>query len=144
MWIEKINEYCSSCEFFPPAKPYELAVAENKLQLKFHPHLAAALLESNGVLGVYGLGLLWNVDRILADNLYFRGNQDFKKLYMPFDHLLFFADAGNGDQFAFAIQDGEIRRDDIFVWNHEEDSRVWVAPHLLRYFEWWLSGDMKI
>ena len=35
---------------------------------------------------------------------------------MPFDHLLFFADAGNGDQFAFPIvADGVVRQDIYYV-----------------------------
>jgi len=59
---------------------------------------------------------------------------------MPFDCLLFFADAGNGDQFAFAILNGESRRDDIFVWNHEDDSRCWVALRLDTFYEGWLTG----
>lgn len=32
---------------------------------------------------------------------------------MSFDSLLFFADAGNGDQFAFAIHDSSINTPDI-------------------------------
>ena len=61
-----------------------------------------------------------------------------------FDPLLFFADAGNGDQFAFVITAGKIRRPDIFAWDHENDSRTWVAPSLAKYLEWWLSGDLKL
>ena len=35
---------------------------------------------------------------------------------IPFDHLLFFADAGNGDQFAFPIvADGVVRQDIYYV-----------------------------
>jgi hypothetical protein len=64
---------------------------------------------------------------------------------MPFDHLLFFGDAGNGDQFAFSIQaDGAIHRPDVFAWNHEDDSRVWVAPTLKVFFERSLAGKIKI
>ncbi|MDQ4123150.1 MAG: SMI1/KNR4 family protein [Acidobacteriota bacterium] len=63
---------------------------------------------------------------------------------MPFDSLLFFADAGNGDQFAFRILKGEIRRNDVFVWNHEDDSRTWVASNLKQYLQWWLSGKLQI
>jgi hypothetical protein len=63
---------------------------------------------------------------------------------MPFDHLLFFADAGDGDQFAFGILNGEIRNPDIFVWNHENDSRTWVAPSLDVYLEWWINGKLKV
>jgi hypothetical protein len=63
---------------------------------------------------------------------------------MPFDNLLFFADAGNGDQFAFPIQAGEVRRPDVFCWNHEDDSRIWVAPSLEKYLEWWLTGKLTV
>ena len=77
--------------------------------------LKALLSESNGVHGEYELGLIWPIERIVKDNLEFRQTPVFRDLYMPFDPLLFFADAGNGDQFAFAILDGEIRRSDIFV-----------------------------
>jgi len=64
------------------------------------------------------------VERIAADNVGFRSNADFRELYMPFDPLLFFADAGNGDQFAFPRTPP---RDEVFVWDHEDDSRRWVA-----------------
>lgn len=64
---------------------------------------------------------------------------------MPFEHLLFFGDAGNGDQFAFPIHaDGTINRPDIFLWNHEMDSRSWIAPSLKLYFEWLLSGRIEL
>ena len=62
---------------------------------------------------------------------------------MPFDPLLFFDDAENGDQFAFSILKGEIRRPDVFAWNHEDDSRQWVAPSLAKYLESSLNGTMK-
>ena len=63
---------------------------------------------------------------------------------MPFDPLLFFGDAGNGDQFAYAIHEAQVRRNDIFAWDHETDSRTWVAPSLERYLEWWLSGRINV
>ncbi|HMJ10328.1 MAG TPA: SMI1/KNR4 family protein, partial [Polyangiaceae bacterium] len=73
-----------------------------------------------------------------------RCSPEFRELYMSFEPLLFFADAGNGDQFAFAITGGVVRRPDIFVWHHENDSRAWVAPSLERYLEWWLLGTLKL
>jgi len=64
---------------------------------------------------------------------------------MPFNHLLFFGDAGNGDQFAFSIHaDGKIYRPDVFVWNHEDDSRTWIAPSLKTFFEWWSAGRISL
>lgn len=52
-----------------------------------------------------------------------------------------FADVGNGDQFAFLLRDG---RKDIFAWDHEDDSRTWVAPDLDKYVTWWLDGTLQL
>ena len=63
--------------------------------------------------------------------------------YMPFNNLLFFADAGNGDKFGFPISlDGTIRKD-VFAWNHEDDSRSWCAPSLRTFIQWWHEGKVK-
>lgn len=75
--------------------------------------------ESDGVDGEFGLGLLSNVDRIRHDNVELRTSEDFRELYMPFDGLVFFADAGNGDQFALSLS-GNC---EVYVWDHENDSR---------------------
>jgi hypothetical protein len=81
--------------------------------------------------GEYGLG----------DNVEFRADATFARLYMPLEPLLFFADAGNGDQFAFVMRD---RPADVFVWHHETDSRTMVAPGLATYLEWWLDGRIQV
>ena len=106
--------------------------------------LRSLLLESNGVTGEFGLGLIWPIERLEADNLEYRSNPEFRELYMPFDPLLFFADAGNGDQFAFSILAGEVRRPDVFAWCHESDGRSWVAPTLEQYLERWLAGKIVL
>ncbi|MFI1369264.1 SMI1/KNR4 family protein [Streptomyces griseochromogenes] len=83
--------------------------------------LAALLRESNGIEGEYGAGLIWSAEQIAFENATLRSNEDLAALYMPFDPLLFFADAGNGD--LFALLPG-LDRSDVFAWNHEEDSRT--------------------
>lgn len=103
--------------------------------------LVEVLLESDGITGEHGLGLVWPLRRIVADNLVFRTSPDFRNLYMPFDPLLFFADGGNGDQFALLWT---LERDDVFVWDHETDSRTWVAPTIEQYLRWWLDGTLRI
>jgi len=60
---------------------------------------------------------------------------------MPFDALLFFGDAGTGDLFGLVPHTG---RPDVFAWNHEDDSRTWVAPGLGKYLEWWQNGRIKL
>lgn len=100
------------------------------------------LLETNGVTCNRGLNIIWPIERIVSDNLTFRTNKDFSDLYMSFDQLLFFSDSGCGDQFAFTITGGAIHRDDVFVWNHETDSRQWVATCLWQFLIGFL--DSKI
>lgn len=144
MWIEFLNQLSKNCEYSDPANWWEIETIEKKLRVTLHKDLVSILKEANGIFGEYGLGLLWSTSRIEEDNLSFRANKEFKDLYMPFDNLLFFADAGNGDQFAYPILNDLRQRNDIFVWNHEDDSRKWVAPNLKSYFEWWLNGRLTI
>jgi hypothetical protein len=143
MWREFIQNLSSDCKSTAPVPAEDIWSAQERLRVPFPEELVALLSESDGVQGQYGLGLVWPIERIIADNLAFRSNSDFRELYMPFDCLLFFADAGNGDQFAYAICGGKIHRDDVFAWDHEQDSRTWVAPSLRMYLDWWLTGRIK-
>ncbi len=143
-WQEFIKNLEPDSTFHSPATLDEIANAESSLDVVFPDELKSLLQESDGVEGSYSLGLIWNVERIKKDNLNFRHFLNFKELYMPFDHFLFFADAGNGDQFAFRILNGEICNPDIFVWNHENDSRLWISPSLEVYLESWLNGKLSI
>ncbi len=144
MWKEKIRQLNAETTFCSPATTPQLEAVERSVSAALPPELRSLLLETNGVRGLYSLDLVWTAARIESDNASFRANARFRELYMPFDHLLFFADAGNGDQFAFAVLAGQVRRPDIFAWNHEDDSRTWVAPSLAAYLEWWLLGRIKL
>ena len=33
---------------------------------------------------------------------------------------------------------------DVFVWNHEDDSRLWVASTPIQYLQRWLSGELEV
>jgi hypothetical protein len=103
--------------------------------------LAALLRESNGIEGEYGAGLIWSAERIVSENRARRADSGCAALSMPFDPLLFFADTGNGDLFALLSGLG---RPDVFIWNHENDSRTWVAPSLAEYLEGWLTGRITV
>jgi cell wall assembly regulator SMI1 len=119
----------------------DLRGAERKLGAPLPTELAALVAETNGVEGEYGLGLVWPLDRLVEENLALRANADLARLYMPFDPLLFFAEAGNGDLFALVPHTGN---PDVYTWNHENDSRTWVAPSLGKYLEWWLNGRISL
>ena len=88
--------------------------------------------------------LIWTIQRVIETNREYRNHEDFKQLYMSFDQLFFVSDAGNGDLFGFVTLSNRFDRFDIFVWNHEDDSRKWVAPNLTKFVEWWTSGKIKV
>lgn len=126
--------------FSSPASADALQACEARLRHKLPDHLRRLLLETNGIEGEYGLGLLWSAERIAEDNDSFRNSPAFRRLYMPFDGLVFFADAGNGDQFALSLSGNH----EVYVWNHVDDSRMWVAPTVIRYLKDWMSGALTI
>lgn len=141
MWTDLIVALPGETALHPPATEAAIHECERLLSLPLPDELAALLRETDGVDGDYGAGLIWPIERISTDNLSFRRSPDFQQLYMPFDSLLFFADAGNGDQFALVPHTG---RPDVFAWDHENDSRTWVAPGLNQYLTWWLTGRIKL
>jgi len=141
MWRQRIVKLSADVTFADPVTSHDLAEAEHSLGGPLPEALVEILYETDGVTGQYGLGLIWPLARIVSDNLLFRTNAAFHDLYMPFDPLLFFADAGNGDQFAFLWTP---RRDEIYAWDHENDSRTWVAGSLGQYLQWWLDGTLKL
>ncbi|MFE5389908.1 SMI1/KNR4 family protein [Bacillus thuringiensis] len=113
------------------------------MQVELTNDLYQLLKETNGIEGEYG-DFIWSASKIKTENMNMRNIADFKDLYMPFDCLLFFADGGDGDLFGYSILNGIVQRDDIYVWNYENDSRTWVAPSLEIFMEWWKSGKITI
>ncbi len=144
MWRELIEALNPNHTFFDAATSEQISDLENEVAVKLPEELRNLLLESNGIWGEYQLGLIWSTEEIQKRNLEMRTLKTYKDIYMPFDNLLFIADAGNGDLFAYTIIQGEISRADIFAWSHENDSRIWVAPSLEKYLEWWLGGKIQL
>ncbi|WP_207946675.1 SMI1/KNR4 family protein [Actinomadura sp. 7K507] len=113
-----------------PANAAALTAAERHLGRSLPSELTGLLLETNGIVGHHGVDAVWPLEQIVEQNLQFWSDDSFADLYMPFDALFFFGDNGGGDQFAF-VQTPP--RPDVFVWEHEDDSRRWVAGSLLDY-----------
>ncbi len=55
---------------------------------------------------------------------------------MPFGGLVGFGDAGNGAEFFMSLSGDN----EVSVWDHENDSRTWVASTVLGYLEAWMRG----
>jgi hypothetical protein len=133
MWREFVQKLGSDCTFFPPATAEQIAAVEAALGMALPDKLKRLLVETNGLWGSTGENIVWPVERIEKDNRRYWTDPALAELYMPFNALLFFGDDGGGDQYAYRILAGTIRNNDIFGWNHELDSRTWVAPSLERY-----------
>ncbi|WP_328443905.1 SMI1/KNR4 family protein [Streptomyces sp. NBC_00386] len=130
MWRETAAQTFPGVGLREAVQESGLAVAQERLGRPLPAELRALLLESDGVIGHTDTDTVWPLDRIVEQNLLFWSDETLARLYMSFDAFLFFGDNGGGDQFAF-VQRPE--RPDIFVWEHESDSRRWVAGGLRDY-----------
>ncbi|MFI6459135.1 SMI1/KNR4 family protein [Streptomyces sp. NPDC050538] len=137
MWRELSSEF-PDVELHDPATENALAEIPNTLGQPVPQPLRELLLETDGISANYGTEYIWSAERILAENSTFRSNEQFRSLYMPFESLLFFGDNGGGDQFAF-VRTPE--KDDVFVWDHETDSRTWISPSLEVFLRSALGSD---
>ncbi|MEV7468008.1 SMI1/KNR4 family protein [Streptomyces kronopolitis] len=79
----------------------QVAAAEQRLRCAPPSEIVSLLLETDGILGPYGVETVWPLKRIVEDNLHFWSDSPLTHLYMPFAPLLFFGDNSGGDQFAF-------------------------------------------
>ncbi|MFJ9011476.1 SMI1/KNR4 family protein [Streptomyces canus] len=140
MWREAATGAFHGVRFREPAQAGELVAAETHLGRTLPSELRQLLLESNGIIGRTHVDTVWPVEQIVETNLHLWSDATFAQLYMPFAPFLFFGDNGGGDQFAF-VQTPQ--RPDVFVWEHESDSRRWVASNLEDYLTRALrdSGD---
>ncbi|MFE0037038.1 SMI1/KNR4 family protein [Streptomyces sp. NPDC059015] len=138
MWKEAAAEALPDVEFRAAVDATALAEAERRLGRSLPSQLTALLMETDGMVGEYGTDVVWSLDRIVEQNLLFWSSNTFPGLYMPFDPLLFFGDNSGGDQFAFVLVP---ERPDIFVWDHETDSRLWAAGELADYLQRSLTDE---
>ena len=129
MWKSKILELNKDNPFSKlnhPATEAQISEVSLKLKVKIPDELEALLKEVNGDGDTF-----LSTEQIIRDNLSLREMEDF----MPLDVLLFFAENGCGDYFGYAIRkNGEIDNN-IFMWDHESDSRKWVAQGLDQFIE---------
>lgn len=138
MWIELIAGFGPEYNFCTAATAELIADAETALNIRLPDELRSLFSESNGVRGSYCLEVIWTVEDIKVRNLAQR--QGKYPYYASFDTLLFFADAGNGDQFAYSVNEGKTASTTIWAWNHEDDERWGFATSLQDFLELWLSG----
>jgi hypothetical protein len=108
-----------------PASQKQIVDAENLLGNKFPADLKTLLSEMDGD----GF-IIFSIKQIIEINLSIREFDCF----MPLDCILFFGGNGCGDYFGYPItSQNEIRDDNIFMWDHEYDNRIWKANSLKEF-----------
>lgn len=138
MWKDFISKLNTNIEFNAPASKNELLKVEEALNIKLPESLKSLLCETDGIDDIE----LWSIQEIKEYNISIRNS--FKEYFMPLDCLLFFCGAGNGDYFGFPIINDETWKDDVYVWNHEDDSRTCVASSLKNFLKGWLCDEISI
>jgi hypothetical protein len=118
-------------KFFPSANNAQLRKIERALGHGIPTDLHKLLSETNGVETGYS-NFVYNTERLIEVNLTMR-TADYLADRMPMDHLLFFGELGDGDEFAFPrYRDGSFGNN-ILIWSHETDEREEYATNLLDY-----------
>jgi hypothetical protein len=126
-----------------PCSEADLNRILSDLKIEIPSEFAELLQDFNG-LAVYHSLSIWSIEEIIETNSEYWQEDFLSDLYMPFKSLFFFADAGNGDLFAYRILDGQIPYNDIYAWDHENDSRVWVASNLRDFVKRSLKNELNI
>lgn len=140
-WVAPLADTHLAVSLNEPASEAAIRDAEQELGEPIPQDLRELLSATDGATGHYGTEELWPLARIVQDNVTFRTSPVFAELYMPFEGLLFFADAGNGDQFFVSTRDTNIS---VMVWDHETDERRIVAMGVLDFVEKHLTGHLAI
>jgi len=137
MWKELLRslEYDTELLFSEPCNPKELLEIEDVLGIRLPEDLKSLLLETNGINDIFGLHIIWSKERIKTNNLRFRSRAIALNSAQTGANLLFFADAGNGDQYAFNVQDAKVEPSKILIWRHEDDRIEIAANSLAQYLK---------
>ena len=125
VWNLLYKELTSTHDYIkpnPPATQKQIFDVEKAVGHKLPADLKELLLEMNG-----DNWLVFSTEQMIETNLSVR------KLdcYMPLDCLLFFGGNGCGDYYGYPItHQDRVRDDNVFMWEHEYDSRIWKASKL--------------
>jgi len=144
MWRNYVSSISKEYQFKAPATNEQIISIKEELNVELPQKLIELYNETNGVYGNYGISLIWSTEQIVKENLFCRTIHEYRDSMMPLDNFLFFSDAGNGDLFGYRIVNGSIQNDDIYVWNHEDDSRTVIASSLEEFIKGWVTGGISV
>lgn len=145
MWKELIKESqfgrtdteIPEWQYSPGVENTKFKEFEEEFSFPIPRDLKALYRETNGLFlsfqEEFSFQIFPKFDELVRTNRIFRG-RDYS-CYMPFEHLLLFCALPNGDWFAFAKNSDGTIRDEIYLWEHETDSRLFVFYSLSQLIE---------
>ena len=137
MWRELITQLDTKSEIVlsAPVAEDQLIDVEQSLAIQFPDNLRGLLLETDGITDIFGVQIIWSIDWIKRNNLANRQDDLVANTFAQYGNLLFFADAGNGDEYAFLITKDKVEKGDVYGWKHEDDKLEWAAASLEEYLK---------
>lgn len=140
MWWELIKTASPDYALNQPIREQEIYFVERALGVEFPETLRQLLQEANGGTDQDAQWVLWELAKIE------KGNQELRHAdtHMPVHHLLFFAEDGNHNLYAFGIIGRTVRLDRVYLWRRDDDSRICVANSLEEFLERWLEGKVTV
>ncbi|WP_298830146.1 SMI1/KNR4 family protein [uncultured Planococcus sp.] len=102
------------------------------------------LSETDGVYDEFICLFIWSINKLSKKTSILEDGKILKIFICLLIISFFFSNAGNGDLFGYAVLNGHIQSEDIYVWNHEDDSRTWIASSLKEYIKGWITGGISI
>ncbi len=109
-----------------PPGTAEIAAAEERLGHPLSEALRSLYARTDGFKDQWGCSCVMRLSALVTENEQMRASAEHRARYMPFDALLFFGGMGNGDLLFHPVLGGGVR-EDVFLWDHENDSRAWYA-----------------
>jgi hypothetical protein len=120
-WHELAAE--ANLRLTPPPRQEAVREAEQKLGCHFASSLRSCYQQTDAVTDEWGYAYILPVADLVQQNQQLR--TQYRDLYMSFDDLIAFGQLGNGDLFFQPL--APPGNDNVFVWDHEDDSRRWYA-----------------
>jgi len=144
MWKNYLSSISKECHFKAPATEKALLLISEELNGELPKKLVELYKETNGLYGEYGISYIWSTQQMVKENLFFRTVHEYGDSILTLDNFLFFSDAGNGDLFGYSLLNGSIQNEDIYVWNHEDNSCNVIASSLEEFIKGWISGEISV
>ena len=125
--------------FHSPATEQALQALEREFSITLPEQLRELLLQTDGVDDEFDCPIVDGVPEIAAMN---RAARDASHDHcMPLDHLFFVSSCyGNGDLVGYGLRRDRWPHPALFRWDHEDDSRTWLAPDLKTFLLWGFKG----